>query len=99
MAVMRCSGELVGCMALQADAVARETERGAVWLMAVAAGDPRRKHLALLERAVVVDLVLHLPVGMVEPAAERRDAMCVRKPSARCKGRIDGVPARRSLSL
>ena len=34
------------------------------------ASDTRRKHLALLERAVIVDFVLHLPVGVIEPAAE-----------------------------
>src|SRR6266851_3952680 len=41
--------------------------------VAVAAGHPGRKHLALFERAVVVDLVEHLPVGMIEPASEGRD--------------------------
>jgi hypothetical protein len=52
-------------------------------LMAVAAGDSGREHLALLERAVVVDFVQHLPVDMVEPAGERRDPMRVRQPSPR----------------
>ena len=67
--VMRRGRVLVGRMALQADAVARKPQLGAVRLVAVAAGDAGREHLALLERAVVVDLVEHLPVGMVEPAA------------------------------
>ena len=56
---------------------------GAVRLVAIAAGDAGREHLALLERAVVVDLVEHLPVGMIEPAAERRDRVRVRQPPAR----------------
>ena len=36
-----------------------------------------RQHLALLERAVVVDLVEHLTVGMIEPAGKWRDEMRV----------------------
>src|SRR6187397_3283204 len=52
-------------------------------LMAVAAGDAQREHLALLERAVVVDLVAHLPVGIVEPTRERRNDVRIRKPPAR----------------
>ena len=54
----------VGGVALQADAVTRRTKLCAVRLVAVAAGDAGREHLALLERAVVVDLVQHLAVGM-----------------------------------
>src|SRR3954447_5770147 len=80
--VMRRGRVLVGRMALQADAVARKPQAGAVRLVAVAAGDARREHLALLERTVVENLVEHLPVGMVEPAGERRDPMRVRQPSA-----------------
>src|SRR4051812_15430909 len=83
MAAMRRGGELVGRMALQADAVAREPQCGAVRLMAVAGGDARREHPALLERAVVIDLVEHLPIGVIEPAAKRRDPMRVREPLAR----------------
>src|SRR5580700_3872045 len=41
--------------------------------VAVAAGHPGRKHLALLERAVIVDFVEHLPVGMIEPASDNGD--------------------------
>src|SRR3954453_6628126 len=48
MAMMRYGRVLVGRMTLQAHAVARQPERSAVWLMAVAAGDARREHLALL---------------------------------------------------
>ena len=55
--VMRRGRVLVGRVALQADAVARKPQLGAVRLVAVAAGDAGREHLALLERAVVVDLV------------------------------------------
>src|SRR5215471_264527 len=48
--------------------------------MTVAAGDTGREHLALFERAVIVDLVKHLPVSMIEPAPERRDNVRVRQP-------------------
>src|SRR6266571_4862326 len=41
-----------------------------MWFVAIAAGDTRRKHLALLERAVIIDLIEHLPVRMVEPASK-----------------------------
>ena len=70
-----CAGAsyLLGGVALQADAVARRAQLAAVRLVAVAAGDAGREHLALLERAVVVDLVEHLPVGLIQPAVERRD--------------------------
>ena len=65
-AVMRCGRVFVGRVALQADAVAGRAQLGAMRLVAIAAGDAGREHLALLERAVVVDLVEHLPVGMIE---------------------------------
>src|SRR5262249_55865594 len=65
---------------LHAEAVAGRAHRGRVRLVAVAAGDAGREHLALLERAVIVDLVLHLAIGVIEPAREGRDQMGVRKP-------------------
>src|SRR5262249_27401062 len=65
---------------LHADAVAGRAQRRRVRLVAVAAGDAGREHLALLERAVIVDLVLHLAIGVIEPAREGRDQMRVRKP-------------------
>src|SRR6266853_916298 len=42
-------------------------------IMAIAAGDPHREHLALLERTVIIDLVEHLTVRMVEPARKGGD--------------------------
>ena len=69
-------------MTLQANAVTGRAQRRAVRLVAVAAGDAGRKHPALLERAVVVDLVAHLPVGVIVPARERRDHVRVGKPPA-----------------
>src|SRR5271170_2481011 len=44
-------------------------------IVTIAAGNALRKHPALLERAIIVDFVLHLPVGMIEPAAEGRYRM------------------------
>ena len=65
-------GVFVRRVALQADAVAGHFQLGAVRVVTVAAGDASGEHLALLERAVIIDLVLHLPVGVIEPARERR---------------------------
>ena len=64
-------------VALLAYAVPRSAKLAAVRLVAVAAGNARGKHLALLERAVVVDLVAHLPVRFVETAGKRRDRVRV----------------------
>src|SRR5208282_5698611 len=58
-------------------------ELRAVRIVAVAAGHALRKHLALLERSVIVDLVLHLPIGEVEAMGERRDDLRVGEPRAR----------------
>src|SRR5947199_243189 len=55
----------------------------AVRPVAVAAGDASRKHFALLERAVIIDLIAHLPVGLVVSAPEWRDHMRVRKLASR----------------
>ena len=46
----------VGRVTLQADAVPRRAQLGAVRIVAIAAGDAGREHPALLEGAVVVDL-------------------------------------------
>src|SRR5262245_60270549 len=73
--MMRCRRILVGRMTLLADAVAGSAQPGAVRLMAIGAGHACGEHPALLERAVIVDLVAHLPVGMIEPAREPRDDM------------------------
>ena len=54
----------------------RMSQLGAVRIVAVAAGHAGREHLALLERAVIVDLVEHLPVGVIEPAASGDDDAC-----------------------
>ena len=83
MAVVRDRGIFIGGVTLQADAVSRRTKLCGVRLVTIAAGDAGREHLALLERAVVVDLVQHLPVGTVEPARERRDGMRVRERAPR----------------
>ncbi len=83
MAAVRGRGIFAGGVALQADAVTRRTKFCAVRLVTVAAGDAGREHPALLERAVVVDLVQHLAVGTVEPARDRRDDMGVREPPSR----------------
>src|SRR5262249_31658145 len=65
---------------LHADAVAGGAQLRSVRLVAVPAGAAGQENPALLERAVIVDLVLHLAVGVIEPAREGRDQMGVRKP-------------------
>src|SRR3954464_13391063 len=64
-------------------AVSRRTKLCGVRLVTIAAGAAGREHPALLERAVVVDLVQYLPVGTVEPARQRRDGMRVRERAPR----------------
>src|SRR5215471_834884 len=81
MAVMGGRRVFLRRVTLHADAVTGCTQPRGVRLVAVAAGDASREHLALLERAVIVDLVLHLAVGVIEPAREGRDHMRVREPS------------------
>ena len=68
-------------MALQADAVARQPQFGAVRLVAIAAGDARGEHFALPERRVVVGLldVADLAVGMISGARQRLDHMRLRQ--------------------
>src|SRR5262249_32794404 len=73
---------LLRCVALRADGIGGSAKLRAVRLVAIAAGDAGREHLALLERAVVVDLVAHLSVGLVQPARERRDGVGVGEPAA-----------------
>src|SRR5262249_48299957 len=46
-------------------------------------GNAGGEHLALLERAVVVDLVEHLPVGLIKAPANRRNGVCFRQPFTR----------------
>ena len=80
--VVRGDSVFLRRVALQTDAVAGEFQPGTVRIVAVAAGDALGEHLALLERAVIVDFILHLPVGEIEAAGERRDDMRVRQPLA-----------------
>src|SRR5215471_21689198 len=50
-----------------------------MWLVAIAAGDAGCKHLTLLERAVIIDFVKHLSVGVIEAAGEHRNSVSVRQ--------------------
>ena len=80
--MVRGGGELLGRMALQADAVARIADLGAVRIVTIAARHARGEHAALLERAVVENLVVHLPGGIIEPARQVRHRMGVRQPAS-----------------
>src|SRR5262249_12906060 len=70
MVAMRSVLVFGGRVALQADAIPRRTQSGAVRIVAIAACDTRCEHLALLERKVVVELldISHLTVGVCEVA-------------------------------
>src|SRR6516165_8282132 len=83
MAVMRGGRVFLRRVTLRADAVAGRAQLRRVRLVTIAAGDTGSEHPALLERAVIVDLVLHLAIGVIEPACEGRDQMRVRKPPPR----------------
>jgi hypothetical protein len=83
MMVVRSRRVPVGGVALHADAIPGRAKFCGVRLVAIAAGDAGRKHLALLERAVIVDLVPHLAIGMIEAAGQRGDDVGVRQPPPR----------------
>src|SRR5262245_14725870 len=51
--------------------------------VAIAAGNAGCEHFALLKRAVVVDLIEHLPVGLIKAPANRRNGVCLRQPLTR----------------
>src|SRR5215469_12611956 len=70
-------------MTLQADAVARQAQLRGMGLMAIAASDAGCKHLALLERAVIIHLIKHLSVSLIESVGEQRDRVRVGKRPAR----------------
>src|SRR5262249_2497955 len=82
MAAVSCGRILPGRMALQAHAIAGNTKRWTMRLLAVAAGDAGGVHLALFERAIGIDLIEHLPISMIEPLRERLDEVRVGKPPA-----------------
>ena len=77
---------LVGLMALQTHAVAGEKKFRTVRIVAIAAADAGSEHLALLERAVVVDLVQHLSIGLVKALRQRRHRVGIGQPAARDPG-------------
>src|SRR6201988_1125010 len=81
-----------GRVTLSADGIDGGLQLAAVRIVAIAAGDAGRKHLAQLERRVVVGflIVTHLPVGMEKPALERRDP-------GRLRQRLAGLPVLREL--
>ena len=60
---------------LQTGVVTRKPQLGAVGIVAIAACDTGRKHLALLERAIIVYFLAihHLSVRMIEAARDRRN--------------------------
>jgi hypothetical protein len=66
-------------VALRAHRVAGRAQLERVRIVAIRAGDAVRVHPALRERAPVVDLVAHLPVGEVEAFVEQRAAMRVER--------------------
>src|SRR5262245_8659661 len=92
MVTMRCSFIFARHMTLRADAITRRAERGTVRIVAIAARDACRKHLALPERQIIVDLldVAHLAVGIGQVSIHRRDQVRIGK-------RLPGYPFFRKL--
>ena len=62
---------------MQANTIAWSAELGGMGFMTIAAGDACRKHLALLERTVIVHLISHLAVGMIQATSKERDGVRV----------------------
>ncbi len=71
--------EALGLMARGAHVVVGDLHLCRVGVVAVGARDAPRVHPALQERAPVVDLVLHLPVRVVQPLLEQRRVMRLAK--------------------
>ena len=73
MTTVLCPGVDFGRVALKTDAIAGNSLLGAVRVMTIAAGHACRKHLALLERDIVIGLgdVPHLAVGPVDVSCKR----------------------------
>ena len=83
--MMCCAVELRRRMTLRAHGVAFGAQLAAMRLVAIAAGDACRVHLALQERTPVVDFVALLPIGMVERRAEQRRPVVIEE---RLAGRV-----------
>ena len=60
-----------------AESVALGSQLQAVRVVAIAARDPGPVHLALQERAIDVDLILDLTVGVIEILGQQRDPIVV----------------------
>jgi hypothetical protein len=67
---------------LETDGVTGKPQFGVVRIVTIATGYARGEHLALLEGAVVVDFIEHLPVGGIKPPAEECYGMRVGEPLA-----------------
>ena len=61
-----------GAMALGTDRIAFGNKGAAVRIMTVGAAHTLRIHLALQEGAIDIDLIIDLPVGVIEPPPEKR---------------------------
>src|SRR5262249_22311016 len=81
-------------MTLRAQPVPLRTQAQTVRLMAVRTCDPRTIHLALRERAVFVDFLEDLTVGVVQPVVEQRRQVIVEKTVAGPRIRRDRSPPR-----
>ena len=68
---------------MQTYAITGSAKLRAMRLVAITTGHASGKHLALLEDAIIVNLIAHLPIGIVQAAGERTNDMGVRKRSSR----------------
>lgn len=63
--------EFGGHVTLGAKRIAVGPQLGTVRIVAIGAGDPGVMHAALQERAVLIDLAVYLPVGVIKAALEQ----------------------------
>jgi hypothetical protein len=75
--VVRRRVERLGLVAARAETVVRERDLARVHVVAVAARHAAAVHLRLQERAVLVDLVQDLSVGVVERGVEEAHVVAV----------------------
>src|SRR6516165_2954579 len=79
MVMMRRAIELRRRMTLRADRIAFRPKLTAVRLVTIAAGHAVRIHFALEKRSPVVDLIVLLPVGVIERIGEKRRPVVIEK--------------------
>src|SRR3546814_2460819 len=86
-------------MALRAGRVARQLELEAVRIVAIGTNHPVLMHLALQERAVDIDLFLHLPIRRVQARFQQTDLILISEGRGRLQLREFMSTDRNSIHL